>query len=185
LASDIDALRLATAALPAARRTRGFQLTEEQAAGLRGSALQRLLRRLAAPGLAPLRPLAGVAVSVGLVLMVVGVALPTPAGEVFTSSDNAVRELTDNPPVAGVDTPGAQEPQATALPEGAGGQPSAEDIEADKQALGLDGDAAAVAEADGTRSMLLFGGLLIAVLSFAVLSLLVLARWRGSDPLLR
>ena len=186
LAHDIEALRLATAALPAPHRTRDFRLTHEQAAGLRGSPLRRLLRRLSAPGLAPLRPLAGVAVSIGLVLMVAGVALPTPAGQVFSTSDNAL-DLDASAPRGGAEAPGALAPEPTA-PERASGEGDgltaepAGEAEADRLAVGLPAESAAP---DGTRSLLIYSGLLIAILSFAALSVLMLARWRGTDPLLR
>jgi hypothetical protein len=76
LAADINLLRSATATLPAPVRQRDFRLSAEQAARLRGSALERLLRRLAAPRAAMLRPVASVGLALGLTIAVVGAALP-------------------------------------------------------------------------------------------------------------
>lgn len=76
LAEDLGLLRTSLAAMPAPIRTRNFRLTPEQAERLRGNALQRFLRGLAAPGLTMLRPVAGVALAMGLTVAVVGAALP-------------------------------------------------------------------------------------------------------------
>jgi hypothetical protein len=181
LARDINTLRTAAASLPAPRRTRDFRLTDEQAEKLRGSALQRWFRRLAAPGLAPLRPLAGVAVSIGLVLMVVGVALPTPAGDLY------MLQRGDQAPLMGSTPDGANAPDASPIAPGAefeaGMSPApTKATAADRATVGLLEETAAP---DLTRSVLVYSGLLIAVLSLGVLSLLVFARRRGTDRLLR
>jgi hypothetical protein len=76
LAEELRSISLATASLPAPRRTRDFRLTPQQAAGLRGSEWTRLLRWLAAPRMAILQPLASAAVAIGLVLVVVGTGFP-------------------------------------------------------------------------------------------------------------
>jgi hypothetical protein len=76
LAADMTLLRTSIATLPAPKRTRNFRITEAQAEQLRGSALDRFLRRLAMPQLALIRPIAGVALAVGLVATVVGAGLP-------------------------------------------------------------------------------------------------------------
>lgn len=75
LAADIGHISRAVGQLPAAARPRDFRLTVEQADGLRGSRLERWLRTLAGPGWATVRPVAAMALSVGLVMSVVG-ALP-------------------------------------------------------------------------------------------------------------
>jgi hypothetical protein len=63
--------------LPQPRRPRDFRLSADQAARLRGSPISRLLERLAAPGFAALQPLAGVAMALGLTLIVLNsVSLP-------------------------------------------------------------------------------------------------------------
>ena len=76
LAQDIRALSRVLANVPTPARTRDFRLTVEQADRLRGSWLERFMRRLAGPGLDTLRPVAGVALSIGLVMAVAG-ALPS------------------------------------------------------------------------------------------------------------
>jgi hypothetical protein len=180
LARDINTLRAATAELPTPRRTRDFRLTETKAESLHGSALQRWFRRLAAPGLAPLRPLAGAAVSVGLVLVVAGVALPTPAGQMFTAQDNQAPGGALAP-----DNRDTSNPLATpAAPAEIDGQPAPTmvSIERGYEEVGLGDD---IAAADATRSLLVYSGLLIAVVSMALLLVLVIARRRGTDSLLR
>jgi len=80
LADDMRILSNSIAQLPAPPRTRNFRLTEAQAEALRGTALDRFLRRLALPGLTMLRPVAGVALAMGLTVAVVGGGLPSSAG---------------------------------------------------------------------------------------------------------
>jgi hypothetical protein len=75
----VDDLRLVASSLqrlPPPRRPRDFRLTQAQADHLRGGIVQRLLRALAGPRLAVLRPLAGAAMTIGIALAVVGTALP-------------------------------------------------------------------------------------------------------------
>ena len=76
LAADIKSVQVSLAALPAAKRTRDFRLSQEQAEQLNGSALDRFLRRLAMPKMALLRPVAGVGVALGLTIAAVGGGLP-------------------------------------------------------------------------------------------------------------
>lgn len=203
LAADIDALRSATSALPAARRTRDFRLTAERAEQLRGSSIQRWLRRLAAPGLAPLRPLAGAALSIGLVLVVVGAALPTPAGELMaleragdqgtwlgggddvkpSPAATAAEGVVGAPTV--IDAPGAQPGREYERPPGEPSrleEPPVADPEARAQDIGLGQEYAA---AESTRALLITSGLLIGAISLGLLLLVVFARRRWSDPLLR
>jgi len=99
LVSDIQVLSKAIGELPAPRRTRDFRLSPEQAERLHGSWLERLMRTLAAPSSAMLRPIAGVAMSIGLVLVVVG-ALPQtmPAQSGFEAGVPTVQDVEDAPP---------------------------------------------------------------------------------------
>ncbi len=76
LAADVQLLQSSMQRLPQPRRTRDFRLSAEQAEQLRASGLQRLLRALAGPRAAVLRPLAGAAMTLGLALAVLGTALP-------------------------------------------------------------------------------------------------------------
>lgn len=75
LAADISAISRSVAQLPAPPRPRDFRLTREEADRLRGSRFDRWLRSITGSGWATVRPLAAVALSVGLVMSVVG-ALP-------------------------------------------------------------------------------------------------------------
>jgi len=76
LASDAKSLQASLSAMPAPKRTRDFRLTPERAEQLRGSALDRFLRRLAMPKLGLLRPVAGVGVALGLTIAAVGGGMP-------------------------------------------------------------------------------------------------------------
>jgi hypothetical protein len=81
LADDIRLVSRSMATVPVPARPRDFRITADQAERLRGSWLERVMRRFAAPGLGTLRPVAGVAMSIGLVMAIAG-ALPSfaPAG---------------------------------------------------------------------------------------------------------
>lgn len=184
LAADIRLLRAATSELPAPRRPRDFRLSAEQAEALRGSALERFLRRFAAPGLAPVRPLAGVALSLGLALAVVGTALPAPV-LVDDSQENAAIFATDtgrNGEPASGEGPGSVPPPLVAEPggaeEGAGPEPQVTTEEDSALQSQPTADSA-------LRDVLIYAGLLLALLSFAMLSIVYVARRRWVDPLLR
>jgi hypothetical protein len=71
LHADLVAIMAATAALPAPRRTRDFQLTEADAARLRPSGWRRLVAGLARPRVALGRPLAGGLVALGIAGLIV------------------------------------------------------------------------------------------------------------------
>jgi hypothetical protein len=115
LAADIRALSTSMSQLPDARRTRDFTITAEKADELRGSRISRWMRGLATPKFGLLRPVAGVALSIGLVMAIVGVAMPgtAPAGE-NTSGAALIASATDN------SAPAAQDPDAGAPEPGAG-----------------------------------------------------------------
>jgi hypothetical protein len=185
LADDIRLLMSATSELPAPSRPRDFRLSREQAENLRGSFLERLLRPLAAPRLGVLRPVAGVAMSLGLALAVAGVALPAPlpAGEppterMMLDSKDAGNPIPAAPGAAG--EPGAEMEGQAAPPE-----------DPFDRAYRTDGDTAtgqldlAAQPVDQTRSLILYAGLLVAALSLAVLALVTFARRRAYDRLLR
>ncbi len=76
LVADLRVIARSVAAVPTPRRPRDFRISPEQAAAVRGSFLERILRRIAMPGTAVLQPFAGAAVAIGLVLVVVGGTLP-------------------------------------------------------------------------------------------------------------
>jgi hypothetical protein len=75
LSADIQLISTRTSHLTPVRRPRDFRISPEQAQQLRGSWLDRMLRGLAAPGWTVVRPLAGAALAIGMVLVVIG-ALP-------------------------------------------------------------------------------------------------------------
>ena len=99
LAADVRAISGSVAKLPATPRPRDFRLTTEQAANLRGSRLDRWLRTITGSGWATVRPLAAVALSVGMVMSVVGV-LPS-----FSAVAPAPASTAEQQPVAAVPTP--------------------------------------------------------------------------------
>jgi hypothetical protein len=188
LADDIRLLMAATSELPAPRRPRDFRLTPEQAESLRGSFLERLLRPLATPRLAILRPVAGVAMSLGLALAVAGAALPTVAPASAPESERMMLDGKggDSPALA----PGAAAPGAEAEGEGqAEDQGQAEDpIDEAYTADQLDATARAELSAppvDQTRSLVLYAGLVLAAFSLAILIIVTFARRRAYDRLLR
>lgn len=106
LVADIQLLASSMADLPRPTRARDFRLTADQAQRLRGSRLERWLRTLGGPGWATLRPVAGVAMSIGLVLAIVGGGLPVPLPAALPAARPAPQELqitndatrTDQPP---------------------------------------------------------------------------------------
>lgn len=114
LAEDIRSLSLSLARLPDAKRTRDFRLTPEQAERLHGNWLERLMRTLAAPGFAMLRPVAGVAMSIGLALVIVG-SLPVGLSSAGAPEDMRMFDAGSQAPAMASDAPA---PQMTPLPEG-------------------------------------------------------------------
>jgi hypothetical protein len=205
LATDIAAISNSVAKLPAAPRPRDFRLTTEQAERLRGSRLDRWLRTITGSGWATVRPIAAVALSVGMVMSVVGVlpilgaAAPAPAGmfDQQFGAANSPGQTTDtrtgfdnlmpspgsaeiNP--GGVDFATSQ-PPADAYLNGAYVQPSP----AVEPQPGRSSDLpkALPGTGSGLGDLLLQVGLGVSVLALAVLALLYAARRRYYDPLLR
>jgi hypothetical protein len=115
LAADIRTMSSSISKLPDAKRTRDFAITAEKAEELRGSRISRWMRGLATPKFGMLRPVAGVALSIGLVMAIVGVAMPgtAPAGdntfgaaEMTSPTDKA--GVTPNAPPPPIAAPGGQ-----------------------------------------------------------------------------
>lgn len=77
LAADLRVISSAVAWEPLPPRRRDFYIDPARAAALRGSILQRFLRRLSVPETRGLRPAAAGILSVGLLFMVAGAAWPT------------------------------------------------------------------------------------------------------------
>lgn len=75
LAADIKAISNSVATMPAPARTKDFRLTASDADRLRGGRFDRFLRTLTGSSWTTVRPVAAVALSVGLVMSVVG-AMP-------------------------------------------------------------------------------------------------------------
>ena len=226
LADDIRLLQASVAVLPTPARTRNFRLTEAEAEELRGNAMQRFLRRLAMPGLTMLRPVAGVALAMGLTMAVVGGGLPLAAGapaSEFAPAPQATPETRDFMSDGGIDTAaGSHAPAAMPSPEGGEpgtqvGAPTSQDVppvtttdrsedvrtdasdaprasdsayanpeDSDKEAgpvvPSLPGGAGS---GDTTRLLLIYGGVSLAMVSFAVLLIAWYARRKIEDPLLR
>lgn len=86
LSADIELIGRATATSVVPARPRDFRLTPELAASSRGGVLDRLRRWLAAPGSFAVRPLAGAALAIGIMLVVVA---PNVGSGVTTRGDGA------------------------------------------------------------------------------------------------
>src|SRR5687768_553177 len=90
LADDIRLISASVAGLPKPVRNRDFTISAEQAEQLKGSRVSRWLRSLSGPGWAALRPVSAAALSIGLVMAVVGASLPqTPNVAVFRAGAEA------------------------------------------------------------------------------------------------
>ena len=194
LFADVRLISAAVADLPAPTRRRDFRLTPQQAAEVRGSWLDGFLRRFAAGGIPALRPLAGVALSIGLALAVVGTGLPLPnaampasaplpaAGPPAERSDNGSGQPVEGAPSFN-SSAGGGEPLAT--DDGTGNTTDIDDPEAppadaeDVSTL----EAAGEQPSDLVRLLLVYAGVTLAALSFGVLLLAWYAR-RQEDPLL-
>jgi hypothetical protein len=204
LAADVRQLSVSVGQVPVPARTRDFTITAEKAEDLRGSRLARWMRSFATPRWGTLRPVAGVALSIGLVMAVVGTALPSTLPAAVNEGAALTVESTDNsvPPQA----PESQPP----MPVPAAG---AENPPADRD--GFDSEAASASQdpislqynnayaspqpvADGgveqlvvaesrstTRDLLVWAGLAIATISVGLLALAFVARRYFADPLLR
>jgi len=111
LAADIRQISIATAQLPTPKRARDFTITAEQAERLRGGRMSRWLRGFSSPGWRALRPVAGAALSIGIVMTVVGVAMPhtAPANQVFSGRNEAPAAAVTTAPVS---NPAPQPPEA-------------------------------------------------------------------------
>ena len=146
-----------------------------------------------------LRPVAGVALSIGLVMAVVGAGVPGMQPASQYSIDDADR--INAPAAAATDAPRAPEVgEMSGVPSDGRGNgletapetvsPMQEFDSAYAASPGPDSETQReefrLSEpADPTRDLLVYGGLGIAVLSLALLSLAVIARRYFADPLLR
>ena len=114
LAADISAISKSVAQLPSPRRPRDFRLSSSEADRLRGSRLDRWLRTITGSGWATVRPVAAVALSIGLVMSVVG-GLPM----LGAAGAGAPADTLTQRPIAAVPTPGATTDIRVASPSAA------------------------------------------------------------------
>jgi hypothetical protein len=212
LAEDIRQISNAIGQVPVPVRTRDFAISAEKAQELRGSRLARWMRSFATPRWGTLRPVAGVALSIGLVMAVVGTAMPSTLPATFESTggaaqeyDNSGQEPAEAPQPTAESAPGDQpavngpEDQPGALPSDpmevflqATEAPVSRDVnKAYTNASPLpvaDGETEElnlVAPRDSTSNLLVWAGLLIATISIGLLALAFVARRYFADPLLR
>jgi hypothetical protein len=209
LAADIRQLSNAVGRMPVPPRSRDFTISAEKAEELRGSRLSRWMRGFATPGWGALRPVAGVALSIGVVMAVVGTALPATVPAAVPEGGALTMVATDAPTEAQplpTDVSAPEGPPVVAAPgEGSAGdsgrgefdQASQDPITQEFNAayaspnpeagpVGGEVDQLAAGQPrDTTRELLLWAGLLIAVISVALLALAWAARRYFADPLLR
>jgi hypothetical protein len=121
LHADLVAIMAATAALPALRRTRDFQLTDADAAHLRPSGWRRLVAGLARPRVALGRPLAGGLVALGIAGLIVSAspAIFQSAGSAETGGAAAAPISDQAGPATGFDGAGSTTASALAAPSAA------------------------------------------------------------------
>jgi hypothetical protein len=202
LAADISAISKSVARLPAQPRPRDFRLTAEQAAQLHGSRIDRWLRTISGSGWATVRPVAAVALSIGMVMSVVGF-LPV------IGAANGGPTVTDaaQVPVAGAPTPQEPGDRSTDLPvaptsqevDPKGGVGSAESPPGENlDNAYLTAETAAPQGGEpsgrgaplpgsgaGVRDLVLLSGIAVTIAAVMILALLYAARRRYYDPLLR
>jgi hypothetical protein len=202
LASDIEVISRAVATSVTPPRPRDFRLTPHQAESMRDGVLARLRRWLASPGAFVVRPLAGTAVTLGLVLAIASPVL-RPAGTPASDANEVAPKAT---PVA--EAPGAERNSGPA-PEASGesdamllfvGSPNPVEDQSDPRAqdhgTAASPDTASDQTAargpvaptgggmDGTTLTLTLIGILLAGTGLIVLVFTWYAR-RWQDPLLR
>jgi hypothetical protein len=214
LAADLGIITRATASSIVPARPRDFRLTPAQAAGARGSIIDRARRWLGSPGSAVVRPLAGAGVAMGLVLVLLAPSLQPAGGSgadpqpVTAPGSTSVLKATSAPPegpdAAGVEMfatgtadPAAAEADTTQLRMADSPPPSANGDTATRESatdapdplvaeapVESAGDEASGAVIDDTTFALTLLGIVLAGVGLLVLVLTWLAR-RWQDPLLR
>src|SRR5688572_16142558 len=136
LAADIRLLSMRAHELTAPRRPRDFRISAEQAERLRGNWFERFMRGLAAPGWGTaLRPMAGAAMAIGLMLVVIG---SLPLGKAAPASQPA-----------GARSPRGYGPSATQAPDAPPTIKSAPEVEQPGGQLGAEGPALSPSQRDG------------------------------------
>jgi hypothetical protein len=213
LAADITAISRSVAKMPAPPRLRDFRLSPQQADHLRGSRFDRWLRSFTGSSWTTVRPVAAVALSVGMVMSVVGVlpalnsaAAPTLApvnGPVAAgqSPESTADNRTGQGPAASpgnaqIQPPDSQSVETTASENIDHAYLNQKTAEPDQQqplpqpvASGA-GDANVLnkdvaGSGTGWPDALTLAGIAVTLLAALVLVLLYSARRRYYDPLLR
>lgn len=187
-------------------RDRDFRLTAEDAERLRGSAVTRLLRRIASPDLRVLQPLAAAAMTFGILIMATTAVLPSFSGAAGAApvaapaaqvADDAARNVVGEAaggaeasaapgasPVVGLGVPSEPAP-AGVTDLGGGAEPDASAdgagaTDTSTKAMTLE----TTAPTDSVDAVIPIGvGLL--VIGLALLIVVALARRLTKDPLLR
>lgn len=209
LAADITAISKSVAKVPAPPRPRDFRITQDQAANLRGSRLDRWLRSITGSGWSTVRPVAAVALSVGMVMSVVGF-MPVIGGGAGPSTNDG----SEFGPVAGAPSvavsppsdrsggvPPATENTGSLGPGGKADVTSAETPASDnmdnaylaQETAGQQsgdqpndmGGAALPGQGANIRDLVLLSGVAVTLAALVILALLYAARRRYYDPLLR
>jgi hypothetical protein len=207
LAADIAAISKSVAKMPAQPRPRDFRLTREQAQHLRGSRIDRWLRTITGSGWSTVRPVAAVALSVGMVMSVVGF-LPVIGA---ANGGPTVTDALSAPVAAGNPTPETNRnsdvpaPAATGAPTEGGANVGPDGKEGVVSSAGDNMDNAYLTQEttgpqDGqpndfgaqrpgmgpnVRDLVLLSGVAVTIAALAILALLYAARRRYYDPLLR
>jgi hypothetical protein len=205
LAADITAISKSVARLPAPPRPRDFRLTAEQAAHLRGSRFDRWLRTVTGSGWSTVRPIAAVALSIGMVMSVVGflpVIGAASGGPEGTTAQGPVAGLDQPTPASGrsadVPAPGATADTSELGPDGKGGvagTPASDNMDnayltsesTAPQEGGQPSDLGISVPGTGSsvRDLVLLSGVAVTLAALVILALLYAARRRYYDPLLR
>lgn len=205
LAADISAISKSVARMPAQPRPRDFRLTAEQAAQLRGSRIDRWLRTFTGSGWSMVRPAAAVALSIGMVMSVVGflpvigaanggptgtdglqapvgVVQPTPESAEGRSNDILAPGATSNPTEVGSNGKGGVN---------AMGSPASDNMDnaylTQETAAPQDGQPGGTlpGTGPGVRDLILVSGIAVTIAALMILALLYAAHRRYYDPLLR
>ena len=213
LASDVRLISSSISTVPSPSRPRDFSITQEQADRLRGSALSRLMRRLGASASlwGTVRPVAAAALSIGLVAAVVGTALPNQAatfdtGTTYLEAPAATSQPLDapemTPPTEGRGPATAPDPSPITVMEQRTTESESSKAINDAYLPGADDEgtpggggssadepdlleAPAAASPAGPKDLLIYAGLMVALVSAALLAVAWFARRQFADPLLR
>jgi hypothetical protein len=200
LAADIAAISKSVARMPAPPRPRDFRLTADQAAHLRGSRIDRWLRTLTGSGWSTVRPVAAVALSIGMVMSVVGFMPVIGAATGGPTGTQALQPVAvASPPTdrsADAPAPGATADTSEIGPDGKGGVMGSASGNMDNAYLTQESAAPEGAGPDGiaeelaghgasVSELVLLSGVAVTIAAMLILALLYAARRRYYDPLLR